>query len=32
GLSKRISNGNVKKFIKVLVNSAQELSGMLGYK
>ena len=32
GLSKRISNSNIKKFIKVLVNSAQELSGMLGYK
>ena len=32
GLSKRISNGNVKKFIKVLVNSTQELSKMLGYK
>jgi DNA-binding IclR family transcriptional regulator len=32
GLSKRISNGNVKKFIKVLVESTQELSGMLGYK
>ncbi len=32
GLSKRISNGNVKKFIKVLVESTQELSGILGYK
>ena len=32
GLSKRISNGNVKKFIKVLVESTQELSKMLGYK
>jgi len=32
GLSKRISKGNVKKFTKVLVESAQELSGMLGYK
>jgi DNA-binding IclR family transcriptional regulator len=30
GLSKRISNVNVKKFIKVLVESTQELSGMLG--
>lgn len=32
GLSKRISNVNVKKFTKVLVESTQELSGMLGYK
>ena len=32
GLSKRIPDVNVKKLIKVLVNSAQELSGMLGYK
>ena len=32
GLSKRISNGIVKKFIKVLVESTQELSGILGYK
>ena len=30
GLSKRISNVNVKKFTKVLVESTQELSGMLG--
>ncbi len=32
GLSKRISNVNVKKFTKVLVESTQKLSGMLGYK
>ena len=32
GLSKRISSSNINKFIKILVNSAQELSGMLGYK
>ena len=32
GLSKRLPNSNIKKFIKILVNSAQELSGMLGYK
>jgi len=32
GLSKRISNVNVKKFTKVLVESTQELSGMLGCK
>jgi len=32
GLSKRISSSNIKKFIKILVNSAQELSRMLGYK
>ena len=32
GLSKRISSSNIKKFIKILVNSSQELSGMLGYK
>jgi len=32
GLSKRISNSNVKKFIKVLVESTQELSEMLGYR
>jgi len=32
GLSKRISSSNIKKFIKILINSSQELSGMLGYK
>lgn len=32
GLSNRLPNSNIKKFIKILVNSAQELSGMLGYK
>jgi DNA-binding IclR family transcriptional regulator len=32
GLSKRISSTNINKLIKILVNSAQELSGMLGYK
>jgi len=32
GLSKRISGSNIRKFIKILVNSARELSGMLGYK
>jgi len=32
GLSKRMSNVNVKKFTKILVESTQELSGMLGYK
>ncbi len=32
GLSKRISSNNIEKFIKILVNSAQELSKMLGYK
>ncbi|MBA7547120.1 HTH-type transcriptional regulator XynR [subsurface metagenome] len=32
GLSKRISGSNIKKFIKILVDSAQELSGMLGFK
>lgn len=32
GLSKRISSNNIKKFIKILVNSSQKLSGMLGYK
>jgi len=32
GLLKRMSNVNVKKFIKILIESTQELSGMLGYK
>jgi DNA-binding IclR family transcriptional regulator len=32
GLSRRISSSNIKKFINILVDSAQELSGMLGYK
>jgi DNA-binding IclR family transcriptional regulator len=32
GLSKRISSSNINKFVKILVNSAQELSGMLGCK
>ncbi len=32
GLSKRISNGNVKKITKVLLDAVQELSEMLGYK
>jgi DNA-binding IclR family transcriptional regulator len=32
GLSRRISSSNTKKFINILVDSAQELSGMLGYK
>jgi len=32
GLSKRLSSSNIKKLIKILNNSAQELSGMLGYK
>jgi DNA-binding IclR family transcriptional regulator len=32
GLSRRISSSNIKKLIKILINSAQELSGMLGYK
>lgn len=32
GLSKRISDSNIKKFIKILVDSARELSKMLGYK
>jgi len=32
GLSKRISSSNINKFVKILVNSAQELSSMLGYK
>jgi len=32
GLSKRISDNNIKKFIKILVDSARELSKMLGYK
>ncbi|GAG81458.1 unnamed protein product, partial [marine sediment metagenome] len=30
GLSKKLPSSNIKKFIKILVNSAQELSGMLG--
>ncbi|HAJ31878.1 MAG TPA: hypothetical protein DCK79_00645 [Candidatus Atribacteria bacterium] len=32
GLSKRISNNNIEKLIKILVNSTQGLSKMLGYK
>jgi len=32
GLSKRISSSNIKKFIKILINSSEELSGILGYK
>ncbi len=32
GLSKRLPSSNIKKFIKILVSSVQELSGMLGYK
>ncbi len=32
GLSKRLPKSNNKKLIKILVNSAKELSGMLGYK
>ena len=32
GLSKRLPKSNIKKFIKILVNSTKELSGMLGYK
>ncbi|MBA7565318.1 hypothetical protein ES708_06994 [subsurface metagenome] len=32
GLSKKLPSSNIKKFIKILVNSAQELSGMLGHK
>ncbi len=32
GLSKRISDNNIEKFIKILVESARELSKMLGYK
>jgi len=32
GLSKRLSSSNIKKLIKILNNSAQELSGKLGYK
>jgi len=32
GLSKRISDNNIKKFIKILVDSARELSKMFGYK
>ena len=32
GLSRRISSSNINKFVKILVNSAQELSGMLGCK
>jgi len=32
GLSKRISSNNIEKLIKILVNSTQELSKMLGYK
>lgn len=32
GLSKRISNGNDKKFTKILLDSAQEISNKLGYK
>lgn len=32
GLSKRLPKSNIKKFIKILVDSAQELSRMLGYK
>lgn len=32
GLSKKISNGNVTKITKVLLDAVQELSEMLGYK
>ena len=31
GLAKRISSNNIEKLIKILVNSTQELSKMLGY-